>query len=407
MYLSLLGPTARQDPSAAFRQLREAGGLVRIPDRPGWIVPTYREAISVLGNPETFSSTGMPGEPSRYGIVSLPPQSHLAERQRIAPLFGRKALAPMQERLDTLADELVSAVPRNVPVDLHAAVAWPMSRQAMAQLTGVSVELLEELREKGGLIELARLDWLITGGDDLSPQRVRTAEIAIRQQTATLRDLARTRAATNHWPDDLTTQILGGPFPNTRAELKAMTFRAAGAWLTLPNGGLNSVSSLIAHVIVELASSGRITPWPDVDSGALQPFDVLRAGERSTELFLSEVLRLSSVSQWVARTVAHEAEVASIALSPGEHIVCLLGSANRDPEHFADPDTLVADRDPNPAIAFGYGPHLCVGREFARMQARAVMGALERQAKSISIESLEWVPSNLMRSPSVISGVLS
>ncbi len=395
----MLGPDARQDPSAAFAAIRERGDVIRIPDRPGWIVVSHRHTLEVLGNPDDFSSSGIDGDAAIFGIVSLPPGAHGAERQRIAPSFGRKALGWIQPQLDELAAELVASVPRGTPVDVHAALSLPMSRRAMAALTGVDVATLDMLRELGGLIELSRLDWLITGGDELSEQRHGLGRSAIRQQAAAFRQIVRSRASTGNWPADLTTQILGGPVEPTRAAIRAATLVGAGAWLTLPNGGLNSVSSLLAHVLLESASTGRITPWPAVDSGVTRPLALVAADPRSSELFLGEVLRLSSPSQWATRTVTTTRQLAGAELHAGDRIVCSLGAANRDPAVFTRPDELIADRDPNPALAFGYGPHLCIGREFARMQARSLLHALATSFSRIDVIEIDWMATNLMRSP--------
>ena len=99
----MLGPDARQDPSAAFAAIRERGDVIRIPDRPGWIVVSHRHTLEVLGNPDDFSSSGIDGDAAIFGIVSLPPGAHGAERQLIAPIFVLKALCLIQPQLDELA----------------------------------------------------------------------------------------------------------------------------------------------------------------------------------------------------------------------------------------------------------------------------------------------------------------
>ncbi len=65
-----------------------------------------------------------------------------------------------------------------------------------------------------------------------------------------------------------------------------------------------------------------------------------------------------------------------MSVEPGQRIAVLLGSANRDPAVFEDPDAFVADRDPNPHVAFGVGVHFCLGAPLARMELAESLTAL-------------------------------
>jgi unspecific monooxygenase len=68
--------------------------------------------------------------------------------------------------------------------------------------------------------------------------------------------------------------------------------------------------------------------------------------------------------------------VGGVVVQPGEKIAALLGAANRDPAVFADPDRFLADRDPNPHVAFGVGVHFCLGAPLARMELAESLTAL-------------------------------
>ena len=74
------------------------------------------------------------------------------------------------------------------------------------------------------------------------------------------------------------------------------------------------------------------------------------------------------------RTATQETEIAGQRIAPGEKVVLLYGSANRDPEMFANPDMLDFKR-PNARnhVAFGHGVHLCLGAMFARMELRLML----------------------------------
>jgi cytochrome P450 len=102
---------------------------------------------------------------------------------------------------------------------------------------------------------------------------------------------------------------------------------------------------------------------------------MLRRGLRpggDVALTVEEMLRFDSALQLFERTATEPVEVGpsggSVVVAPGEKIAVLLGSANRDPAVFEDPDELRVDRTPNNHVAFGVGVHFCIGAPLARME---------------------------------------
>jgi pimeloyl-[acyl-carrier protein] synthase len=77
---------------------------------------------------------------------------------------------------------------------------------------------------------------------------------------------------------------------------------------------------------------------------------------------LEELLRFESPVQAVVRQAMTDREVRGHLVPRGEHILVLLGAANRDPLEFSEPDQLNVRRRQNRHIAFGHGPHFCPGR---------------------------------------------
>jgi cytochrome P450 len=101
---------------------------------------------------------------------------------------------------------------------------------------------------------------------------------------------------------------------------------------------------------------------------------LLRAGTECENDAVEEVLRLdSSVVAWRRRAVA-DVTLAEASIPAGSNLILLLGSGNRDPEVFPDPDRLDIRR-PNAKdhLSFGHRAHLCLGRQLARLQARVVL----------------------------------
>jgi cytochrome P450 PksS len=75
-------------------------------------------------------------------------------------------------------------------------------------------------------------------------------------------------------------------------------------------------------------------------------------------------------------------------------VLGVIGSANRDPAHFADPDTLDLARDPNRHLAFGMGAHYCLGAPLARLETQIALAVLLERAPDLRLavpaEALRW-----------------
>lgn len=93
---------------------------------------------------------------------------------------------------------------------------------------------------------------------------------------------------------------------------------------------------------------------------------------------VEEILRIeSSVS--MGRIATRDVEIGGVTVAAGEMLAVLLAAANRDPSEFEDADVLVADREPNRHLAFGAGPHRCIGSHLARIELRLAFEEIHRR----------------------------
>jgi pimeloyl-[acyl-carrier protein] synthase len=94
------------------------------------------------------------------------------------------------------------------------------------------------------------------------------------------------------------------------------------------------------------------------------------------EKAIEELLRFDSPAQMISRTAVADFEIRGQSIRAGDSVLAAVGSANRDPEAFADPDRLDVGRHPNDHLAFGLGIHFCPGAALSRIEARAAIPAL-------------------------------
>lgn len=108
---------------------------------------------------------------------------------------------------------------------------------------------------------------------------------------------------------------------------------------------------------------------------------------------VDELLRYDSPVQFVSASSAEEIELGGISIPPGESIWIGIGSANRDPERFADPDRLIPDRADNGHLSFGLGAMRCVGAGLAKLEGVAAL-TLALRLENVTLEAPPlWRPS--------------
>ena len=103
------------------------------------------------------------------------------------------------------------------------------------------------------------------------------------------------------------------------------------------------------------------------------------------DLAVDELIRYVSPVISFIRTVTEDHEYKGQQLAKGDRILMLYQSANRDETMFDRPDELILDRDPNPHLAFGIGPHFCLGANLARMEVKTVFQELLSRYPDITI----------------------
>jgi cytochrome P450 len=88
---------------------------------------------------------------------------------------------------------------------------------------------------------------------------------------------------------------------------------------------------------------------------------------------IEEVLRYRSPLQWMYRKTTRDVTLHDLPIPAGRLVLAVIGSANHDPAVFPHPDRFDITRHPNPHLAFGHGPHFCLGAPLARLEARTAL----------------------------------
>ena len=123
----------------------------------------------------------------------------------------------------------------------------------------------------------------------------------------------------------------------------------------------------------------------------------LRTDPAMLPVAIDEFLRFFSPLPMIGRTATGEGDLGGTAVRPGDRVALGFAAANRDDRVFDEPDRIVIDRSPNRHVAFGHGPHTCIGAPLARMELAAVIERFLRLERCELIEPSTWSAGSAQR----------
>ncbi|SFJ31588.1 cytochrome P450 [Bradyrhizobium sp. cf659] len=155
----------------------------------------------------------------------------------------------------------------------------------------------------------------------------------------------------------------------------------------------NPISDLDAlSYFVTIATAGHDTTSSSSAGGmwALcehpEQFDKLKVSPTLIPGFVDEAIRWSTPVKHFMRTAAADTELDGRRIRRGDWLMLCYASANRDEAVFQDPDAFRIDRSPNRHLAFGYGPHLCLGQYLAKLEMRILFEELVQRISSVALD---------------------
>ena len=133
---------------------------------------------------------------------------------------------------------------------------------------------------------------------------------------------------------------------------------------------MKAIASRLGHESAQIRAMAARSLGLMRAPGASEPLLASLATEKDVFVrsAIEECLRFNGPMKGTMRAVAEDMQIGGVDIRKGDRVMLLMGSANRDPEQFADPDRLDISRNPNPHMAFGHGIHFCLGAPLARLE---------------------------------------
>ncbi|GAA3250456.1 cytochrome P450 [Nonomuraea helvata] len=342
------------DPPSGLAQLREERPLSRLsyPDgHLGWVVTTHALGRRVLADPRfsvrselqhsPLTAVARSNQPAPPGVFALmDPPDHTRYRRLLTGEFTVRRMRVLAERIQEITTERLDAMEEaGPPVDLVKTWAHPIPAQVICELLGVPYAA--RARFETHALGLARLD--------ASREEIGAAAAAMR---GFIGELVTEKRA------DPTDDILSGL---TRSDLTDEELINFGFMLLA--GGLDTTANMLA------LGTYALLQHPE-------QLAALRADPGIAESAVEELLRYLSVAPFTSRTALEDVELGGELIKAGETVTVSIPAANRDPQHFADPDTLDLLRPTGGHVAFGHGVHQCIGQQLARVELQVALPAL-------------------------------
>lgn len=368
---TLFPPEVRRDPYPMYEALRSHAPLQFVELIGRWVATGHAECTAVLrhdrfggsflaSREEQGVAHGPLMEMLSNWMLFMDPPAHTRLRRLVNRAFTPRAVEALRPRVQELVDGYLDAAAERGDMDVITDLARPLPVAVIAELLGVDPELF------GG--------WTVEAGavlDPVTPPEVLDhLDATVGEYLDEFRAVLRARRTDPR--DDLMTGLAQVDELSEDEIVATCTLLFEAGHETTVNLIGNGTLALLRHP----DQLGRLRDDPDLIEPAVE-----------------ELLRFDPPVQLTGRAALEDVEVAGERIPAGQHVVCLLAAANRDPGVFDEPDRLDLGRDPNPHLSFSAGIHFCLGAALARIEGQIALGTLVRRFPELTLadeDALEW-----------------
>jgi len=372
----------RRNPYPIYEQFRSLSPLLHLPHLNLWILFDYEGVKRALNDHNAFSSSVSPaGRYSPEWLFFFDPPRHTKLRGLIMQSFSPRAVPNLEPLIRELSGTLLDQTIKRGEMDLVEDFSFPLPMMVIAAMLGIPSADLRRFRRWTDVI--LNLAFAIPGGQ----QTVEAAEFeAVNAEmneyvTGLVNDRRASAGITER--DDLLTRLVAAKVDGRELSQEEIL----GFFQLLLVAGTETTTNLINNAVLCLIENptqlARLRAAPDLLPAAIE-----------------EVLRYRTPVQWTCRTTLGDVEIHGQTIPAGALVLAIIGSANRDPRQFRDPDCFDIAREPNAHIGFGHGIHFCVGAALSRVEARIAISNLLERMKSFELGSDEpWEPRKPLYGP--------
>jgi cytochrome P450 len=376
----------KRDPFPFYAHARRETPVFFSPILNMWVVTRHEDILTALREPAVFSSlniiespTPLPPEvleilsqgiPFVPSLINNDPPSHTRIRNLCNKAFSPRRVAIMEERIYELANSLVDDFIHEGRADLVARFASPLPQIVIADIVGVPRSDTEKFVRLAG--EFSALIF-----EGMPPEmQIKFAHGAVAFQAYSAEMIAQRR---NEPRDDLMSDLVHA---QVEGEVPLTDWEIVSVVTTLLIAGHMTITDLIGNTLLVL------TRYPEYLQAASTDRQLASA-------IIEEVLRVESPSPGLPRLCTQDYELNGVTIPAGAKVFLAYTSANRDETVFSNPEQFELNR-PNLSkhLAFGRGPHYCIGAPLGRLEGRIALEVLAQR-----LPNLRMVPEQVIDYP--------
>jgi len=330
-----------------------------------WVVSRHEDVRAISRDPATFSSADgihlrrTATHHFRPNMINMDDPDHQRVRKLVAGGFTPRVVRAFERHYADLArGEVDKALAKGGAFDGVRDLAAELPLLAICEVLGAPEE--DRFRI---------FDWsntLLSSEDPDYAPTPETFEATVMAMVAYAGELAERRR--REPGDDLVSVLLGpdGEMPLSDAEFEGLVMLLLAA-------GNETTRNAIAHGLLAFAEHAE--QWA-----------ALRADPSGTlDTAVEETIRWASPVNYMSRTATRDVELHGQSIRKGDKVALLYASANRDETAFSDPERFDVRRDPNHHLAFGFGPHFCLGANLARIELRALLEVMVPRVAALEL----------------------
>ena len=367
-----LSPSVYTDPYPTYERLRDKDPVHWSPLMDSWVFSRYKHVDGILRDHKRFSNdTSKRGNPSHidesFDLANQPsmlfrdPPDHTRLRALVSRAFTPAVVEGLAGHIRAIADDLLDQIDDPSAFDLMEAIAAPLPVIVIAELLGVPTEDRPQFQ----IWSRHRARGLEPNITDKERRLVTEAGKELDAYFLGIIDQRRREPQ-----DDLISGLVAAEEAGdklSQAELLAML-------RLLLVAGNETTTKLIGNGMLALLRNP-------------EQLEVLRQSPDLMPSAIEELLRYDAPVQLDVRVALEDVEFDDRHVKKGQGIMVLLGSANRDPEVFSEPDRLDLTRQEANHISFGRGIHHCLGASLARLEGRLTFEAIMERFADIRMQT--------------------
>jgi cytochrome P450 len=385
-----LAPEFIRDPYPFYERLRNTDPM-HVTQFGSYVASRHAEASLVMRD-KRFGKDYVERTTRRYGpqimqepvirsmshwMLQQDPPDHTRLRGLVVKAFTARRVEDMRPRIQHIVDETLNAIIDRGRMDLIEDFAFRLPVTIICDMLGIP----EEHREV--FYKSSRNGGRLLDPVPLSPAEIAEANAGNLMAQAYFQQLFELRRRSPG--DDLTTQLVQAEEDGSKLSNEELTANI----ILLFGAGHETTVNLIGNGLLALHRN------PD-------QLALLKANPALITNAIEEFLRYDSSVQLTGRVTLEDIDdLGGKKIPKGETVLCLLGSANRDPAAYPDrPDQLDITRPNVRPLSFGGGIHFCLGAQLARIEAEVAIATLLRRLPDLrldDVENPEWRPTFVLR----------